>query len=197
MTVRVEEGPGWRAAVERILDRATPEPNAGCWLWMGPVNVKGYGLVRYEGRSRLAHRVVAGLTFAPASVVTRHACDQPSCVNPDHLLAGSVADNVQDMIVRGRARRATGDGHPRRKNPELWPSGDKHWTRLHPEKVLRGERNGRSLLTAEDAASIRARCRPGTSRGPGVQSNTIRGLAREYGVDRTVIQGIVRGHLWR
>lgn len=50
--------------------------------------------------------------------VVRHTCDNPRCVNPEHLVLGSHKDNVQDRIIRGRSHRPTGVLHPRSKLTE-------------------------------------------------------------------------------
>lgn len=173
--------------IERILARGTPEPNTGCLLWTGYVNAKGYGVVHVGGRTLLAHRVVAGLADAPASIVSRHSCDQPGCIEPRHVTPGTVADNVADMHARGRARKARGESHPRRTHPELWPSGDRHWSRQQPERVLRGARNGRAKLSRVQVAAIRSRAQPGA----------FRALAREFGVSRRTVAQIAKGETWR
>lgn len=74
----------------------------GCWLWNGGL-ARGYGMVKDGGRRLQAHRIAFLLThgYAPANVL--HKCDVPACVNPDHLFGGSIADNVADMIAKGRA----------------------------------------------------------------------------------------------
>lgn len=76
------------------------------WLWYR--NTDGYGVMRYEGKPGvLAHRAA----YCDANNVTlsdikgqvvRHTCDNPGCVNPEHLLLGTVQDNIDDMVGRGR-----------------------------------------------------------------------------------------------
>lgn len=92
---------------KRIEDRSMPEPNSGCWLWLGSDNGVGYGMLSIAGRDRYAHRasyeVFKGAI--PAGMVVRHKCDVPSCVNPDHLCVGTHADNVADRDQRGRTAR--------------------------------------------------------------------------------------------
>lgn len=77
---------------------------------------KGYGKVYYPPTDKVerAHRVAYvqhhGLTMADiAGVVIRHKCDNPPCINPDHLEPGTVYENVQDSIKRGRARYTKGE----------------------------------------------------------------------------------------
>ncbi len=75
-----------------------------CIEWTGARFPYGYGQwPTREYGTRQAHRVVLIQHHVPiAGMVVRHRCDNPPCVNPDHLTVGSYADNVQDMIERGR-----------------------------------------------------------------------------------------------
>lgn len=84
-----------------------PEPNSGCWLWSGAANEHGYGNFSYGGRKnrtvasahRFAHFVYK---FHPFWMQVLHRCDNPSCVNPDHLFLGTTTDNMRDMVRKGR-----------------------------------------------------------------------------------------------
>lgn len=80
----------------------------GCWVWTGARTPTGYGNVRLNGANYYAHRVVYALTWGetPAGAVLRHSCDNPSCVRPDHILAGTQADNQRDMALRDRCGNA-------------------------------------------------------------------------------------------
>jgi len=94
--------------VEDVLRRAAPEPNTGCWLWMGAVNSAGYASVRHGGRVVQAHRLVCELTHGTLGErVARHSCDQPLCVNPAHLVPGTQSDNANDRERRGRGFHRT------------------------------------------------------------------------------------------
>lgn len=77
-------------------------------------NRKGYGSARFEGQSRLAHRVAYckhhNLSYKDIEgQVVRHKCDNPRCINPLHLELGTQADNVRDMQERNRI--AKGERH--------------------------------------------------------------------------------------
>ena len=98
--------------VNEILDDAGwTVTESGCWEWNGRRNEYGYGLFNLKRRGYVnyrAHRAMYERFVGPIpdGMVIRHKCDNPPCVNPDHLEVGTDADNVQDMIKRGRHYRS-------------------------------------------------------------------------------------------
>lgn len=70
-----------------------------CWPWTGQTS-GGYGICGREGAHRIAYRFEHG--NIPKGMLVRHSCDNPICVNPAHLLMGTVQDNTNDMLERQR-----------------------------------------------------------------------------------------------
>lgn len=74
-----------------------------CWEWQAHCDSDGYGRIKVDGTSRLAHRVVMeldGIDVGDSHVL--HHCDNPPCVNPNHLYLGDASDNMKDAYERGR-----------------------------------------------------------------------------------------------
>ena len=83
---------------------AKVERGEGCWLFTGYRASHGYGSHRYQGKAYRAHRLAYLLTYGtlPSDLNVCHHCDNPGCVRPDHLFLGTQADNMRDMIAKGR-----------------------------------------------------------------------------------------------
>ena len=99
---------------ERFEQLVSPEPNSGCWLWLGYVHCKfGYGRLQFNMRTELAHRWswIIHRGEIPDGLSVLHKCDNAHCVNPDHLFLGSLADNTADMCAKGRQRGAVGEAN--------------------------------------------------------------------------------------
>jgi len=98
---------------EELFDRTIPEPNSGCWFWDGKCDRAGYGVVATRPRHLSAHRLAYQLFCGeiPEGGCILHSCDQPSCINPDHLRVGSHGDNSNDRVARGRAAGPKGERH--------------------------------------------------------------------------------------
>lgn len=85
----------------------------GCWEWGGAIHGNGYGILSVHGKMQLAHRVSWQLRHGNIEdgLCVCHHCDNPKCVRPDHLFLGTQADNVHDMIVKGRNFVPAGESH--------------------------------------------------------------------------------------
>lgn len=104
--------------VERFEAKFEKGPETECWPWLASHNGAGYGMIwdQERGRKVLATRVSYELYKGPIpdGGLILHSCDNPICVNPNHLRVGSYKDNVTDMDVRGRRVPVSmkGDGNP-------------------------------------------------------------------------------------
>lgn len=77
---------------------------SGCWEWQGTKNFYGYGVLTIDGQEKRAHRVSYERTKGPIpeGMVILHSCDNPPCVNPDHLSIGTRFDNRLDAAKKNR-----------------------------------------------------------------------------------------------
>lgn len=92
-----------------------------CQEWPKARNPKGYGRLLRRGRGYLAHRYAWEQAHGPIpeGLCVLHRCDNPPCVNLDHLFLGTIADNTADMVAKGRDRFSQpGSNNPRSKLSE-------------------------------------------------------------------------------
>jgi hypothetical protein len=89
----------------RLERRSIPEPNTGCWFWLGEVHTDGYGRINIQDKNYRVHRIAYAVHKGPIprDLNVLHRCDAPLCVNPAHLYLGTKKQNVDDMMARGRA----------------------------------------------------------------------------------------------
>lgn len=75
-----------------------------CWLWTAGKNNHGYGTFKLNDKPRKAHRIAYELSVGPIphGLNVLHHCDNPPCVNPNHLFIGTQEDNVRDMTFKSR-----------------------------------------------------------------------------------------------
>lgn len=110
--------PVWK----RFEDKYVPVPESGCWLWLAADKGEdsgGHGVFVISGKKKMsAHRASWVLHFGsiPDGKSVLHKCDVAPCVNPAHLFLGTQADNIADMVSKGRQRGAAGE---RNKNSKI------------------------------------------------------------------------------
>lgn len=156
---------------------AASEGSRECVIWPRALDSRGRGRVWVDGRLKLAHRAVweAHHGAIPAGKMLCHHCDNPSCVNLDHLYIGTHADNMRDMRERKRSFGAT--------QPEKCREVGRR-TGLQ-NTWARGTSNPKAKLTEAQVQAIRHSVEP------------TKALVERYGVDRSTIQRIRSGNAWR
>lgn len=140
----------------------------------------GYGQASRNGRMTGAHRLAYEFSIGavPDSLFVLHRCDNRPCCNPAHLFVGTNADNMADMVAKGRSNKPRGDANGSRKPGARLVRGDEHWTRASPDALARGdahwsrkdparrtvgERHGRAVLTEGIVRQVRSMAADGIS----------------------------------
>lgn len=106
--------------VARLEKAIISKASSGCWN-VSPATKQGYGKIRAFGETKLSHRVSYELFNGPIKkhLMVCHKCDNPSCINPEHLFLGTANDNMQDKISKGRhAGARKGSKHHKAKLTE-------------------------------------------------------------------------------
>ncbi len=137
-----------------------------CHRWTSRLDDKGYGAVRFGGRSRRAHSVAFELEHGPIPEGKEvcHSCDNPPCCNGRHLFAWTHQENMDDMVAKGRQARGDVLAAPKR-----------------------GSGNPQASLTETQVIEIRERSAHGCR---------IIDLAAEYGISQPRISDILTGKAW-
>jgi hypothetical protein len=105
---------------ERLMSKINFDSESKCWNWTAAKDKDGYGQIRIDGKSERAHRVSYELFYGtdPAHLCVLHNCDNPACINPDHLFLGTHSDNMADRGAKGRQARPNGTTNGRSKLTE-------------------------------------------------------------------------------
>jgi len=87
-----------KTELERFMDKVEKKEN-GCWEWTGARNRQEYGIFHYK-KCSLSHRVIYQLLVGEiGNNLVLHKCDNPPCVNTDHLYLGNNQDNMRDKVA--------------------------------------------------------------------------------------------------
>ena len=91
---------------KRLLNSCIEDESSECWLWLRHTNNDGYGRLTVNGRGISAHRLSYSLKKGdiPLNLNVCHSCDNPRCINPDHLFTGTQSDNMKDCYEKGRSK---------------------------------------------------------------------------------------------
>lgn len=159
-----------KPAEERFDASYMPEPMSGCWLWLGRERgSNGYGSIKVAGKHLQAHRYSYERFVGqiPNGLFVLHRCDNPACVNPNHLFIGTHQDNQDDKVKKGRQARGVSLGMAQRKNKK------------------RGQDSPISKLTWDQVNEIRD------------SSEAVRVLAERFNVSTTTINNIIARRTWK
>jgi hypothetical protein len=163
------------------------EKGPECWEWKAGASSHGYGGFKVAGQLLRAHRVAWELTYGPIpeGMVVCHRCDNPSCVRPDHLFIGTVADNNRDRSAKGRSAYGERNGSTKYWEKQWQLRGGKP---AKPEYDPRGEANPNAKLTWLQVRRMRALYAQGKYK----QTE----LATIFGVNKAEVCLIVHGKIW-
>lgn len=142
-----------------------------CIEALGSRDSWGYGRVAVGGKQLRAHRHAWMLHHGaiPAGMCVLHKCDNPACINIDHLFLGTQTDNMADKVAKGRQSK-----------------GKQH-SELTKGKVPSGSKNHAARLTEDQVSQIRALA----------PTHTQRALAQQFGVGQATIWYVLKGITWK
>jgi hypothetical protein len=107
-----------KTAKERFMEKTNTE--GSCWVWIGGKLKGGYGQFSYEGKGLSAHRASYMLFVGEiGDKHVLHKCDNPSCVNPDHLFLGYPKDNSDDKVSKNRQLKGESNARSKLSDDEV------------------------------------------------------------------------------
>lgn len=136
-------------------------PN-GCWPFKGSRDKDGYGRVHLPKRKKIPAHRVSWILFEgeiPEKMLVCHSCDNPSCVNPNHLFIGTHQDNMDDCVGKGRKRnqnfykKTCPAGHEYNSEHTYLHRGKRHCKTC--QKIRRKSIASRGHFSAEEARALK------------------------------------------
>jgi hypothetical protein len=120
---------------ERLYRWSVLSDEESCWLWVGFTHPGGYGHLTISGKLHKAHRLSYEVhkSAIPDGMHVCHTCDNPSCINPDHLFLGTHDDNMKDKARKNRTAPMQGTLNPQSRLSD-WMVAD----------IIRRRRSGES-----------------------------------------------------
>jgi hypothetical protein len=154
----------------------------GCWEWLGCKNDRGYGMIGrkldrcgnvLEGQLRV-HRLSLELKlgrFIAKGLFAIHSCDNPPCINPEHLREGTLQENSLDCFLKGRKAR-----------------GERSGPHIHRSTMPRGSANAMAKLNEQQVATILSLLANGVGR---------RQLESDFKISYSTIALIEKRKIWK
>lgn len=162
--------------INKFWQKTQKADGSDCLWWSAYRNKTGYGYFFLRGLYIRAHRAAYIICHGsiPDGLHVLHSCDNPSCVNPEHLSVGTHVENMKQRHARGRYVFNYNGNHHLQKDPT----------------VVRGSNNARAVINEEIAFQMRLDFSQGKfkSKAHG---------AKLYGVSITVMQTVLSGKTWK
>lgn len=145
----------WKPLLDRFFSQIAPA-HGGCYEWCGGKHRDGYGIFGVGERRFLTHRIAWAIANGdiPAGMLVLHRCDNPPCINPEHLFLGTDADNARDKMLKGRCWHPThcphGHSYSDPANVYTSPKGIKNCRQCNRDKAreyMRAKRAAQRSMT--------------------------------------------------